>query len=134
MGELKIGEVARRAGVKIDTIRFYERRGLLPDAPRRESGYRIFSGEEVRLVRFIKRAQSLGFTLDEIEGFLRLRERTMPCSDARAMAEEKLTDIERKLRQLQAMKGALQALVRSCKQSSQPGTCPILEAFEEADS
>ncbi|MFN7970947.1 MAG: MerR family DNA-binding protein [Acidobacteriota bacterium] len=134
MGEIKIGEVARRAGVGIDTIRFYERRGLLPDAPRRESGYRIFSGDEVRLVRFIKKAQALGFTLDEVEGFLRLRHEDLPCDEARAMAEEKLADIEQKLRHLQAMKVALRTLVRSCKRPARTGSCPILEALETDES
>lgn len=133
MGEIKIGEVARRAGVKIDTIRFYERRGLIPGAPRRESGYRIFSGSEVRLVQFIKKAQTLGFTLDEIEGILRLRRKDLPCDEARTMAEEKVASIDEKLRRLQAIKEALQSLIRSCRRSTKSGGCPILEALEETE-
>lgn len=128
---LTIGKAARRAGVNIQTVRFYERRGLIPLAPRRDSGYRMFSTEEVRLVRFIKKAQTLGFTLEEIEGFLQLRHEALPCNQAREMAERKLADIDGKLRQLQAMKEALQTLVRSCKRSGKTGACPILDAFDE---
>ena len=110
METLRIGEVAGRAGVNVQTLRFYERRGLLPEPPRRASGYREYAPESVRRVRFIKRAQELGFTLAEVEELLRLREDPrIPCREVRATAETKIADIEEKMRRLRAMRAALAA-------------------------
>ena len=129
---LRIGEVAGRAGVNVQTLRFYERRGLLPEPPRRASGYREYAPESVRRVRFIKRAQELGFTLAEVEELLRLREDPrIPCREVRATAETKIADIEEKMRRLRAMRAALAALVESCA-ANREHHCPLLEALDEA--
>lgn len=131
-GVLRIGEVAAGAGVNVQTLRYYERLGLLKPPARRPSGYREYSPEAVRIVRFIKRAQELGFTLTEIEELLRLREdRRASRAQARAAASAKIADIDRKTRSLRAMRRALQVLVDSCRREGSTRECPILEAFEE---
>src|SRR6476620_10463615 len=108
MARLKIGEVAELSGVNLQTVRYYEREKLLPKAPRLASGYRVFPNDTVRRVRFIKRAQELGFTLSEIRELLTLRiDHERDRSDVRAIAEAKLADIEEKIRTLTAMKDAL---------------------------
>lgn len=123
-----IGEAAAQAGVNVQTIRYYERRGLLPSSPRRESGYRELPEESVRVVRFIKRAQDLGFSLDEVAELLRLR-RSKDRVKARAVAGRRLKQIEQKLAELAAMRDALRHLVHTCREGATP-TCPILEALE----
>jgi DNA-binding transcriptional MerR regulator len=128
---MRTGEVAARAGVNIQTLRYYERRGLLGRAPRTAAGYRRYPGDAVLVVRFIKRAQELGFSLDEVGELLRLR-----CvSDARrrsarGLAVAKIGDIESKIRQLEAMRTALAHLVSACC-DDRAAECPILEALEE---
>ena len=127
---MQTGEVAARAGVNIQTLRYYERRGLLGRPPRTESGYRRYSEDAVRIVRFVKRAQELGFTLDEAEQLLRLR-RVTPArrSSVRALATAKVADIESKMRQLAAMRAALQQMLSECCGDGAL-ECPILEALE----
>jgi len=126
-----ISEAAEQAGVNIQTLRYYERRGLLPKAPRRASGYREFPDEAVRVVRFIKRAQDLGFSLDEVEELLRLRRQSSRNrGKIRAVAEEKVAQIERKIGELERMKRALQTLVHSCH-SGEALDWPIIEALEK---
>lgn len=123
-----IGEAARQAGVNVQTIRYYERRGLLPRSPRRASGYREFPDESVRIVRFVKRAQELGFSLDEAAALLRLR-KSKDRVRVRAVAEPHLAQVERKIAELTAMRDALKRLVHACR----CGTtleCPIIEALE----
>lgn len=128
---MKIGEVAREAGVKIDTLRYYERRGLLEEPERRDSGYRDYPEETVRIIRFIKRAQELGFTLDEVEELLMLRAANgQSRRQVRVAAEAKLQDIDQRLAQLQAMRSALSTLLEACECGRQP-TCPILEALDD---
>ncbi|MHB1845173.1 MAG: MerR family transcriptional regulator [Deltaproteobacteria bacterium] len=128
--ELRIGEVARAAGVKIDTLRYYERRGLLEEPARRPSGYRAYPPEAVDLVRFVRRAQALGFALEEIEDLLRLRQgRGGSRPKVRALAEAKLRQIDEKLADLAAMRGALAALVHSCGCKAGALECPILESL-----
>src|SRR5713101_4335193 len=113
---LRIGAVARTAGVNVQTLRYYERRRLLR-APQRElNGYRYYDSDSVRLVRFIKRAQALGFSLREVHALLRLRDtRGVPCAQVQARAEKKLTEIVAKERQLAAMRRALEKLVATCR-------------------
>jgi Hg(II)-responsive transcriptional regulator len=127
-----ISEAAGQAGVNVQTLRYYERRGLLPKAPRRRSGYREFADDAVRIVRFIKRAQELGFSLDEVEELLRLRRNSgRHRVRIRALAERRIADIDRKIAELERMRGALQTLVHACH----AGTtleCPIIEALTEA--
>jgi MerR family copper efflux transcriptional regulator len=128
---LRIGEVAASAGVNVQTLRFYERRGLLQEPPRRASGYREYPPETVQVVRFIKRAQGLGFSLEEVSELLALRDnRRVSCSAVRAAATEKIADIDHKMERLQAMRRALTRLVKSCDRNA-PGPCPILESLDD---
>src|SRR6185369_12757144 len=130
---MRIGAAAEQAGVNVQTLRYYERRGLLPRPPRRQSGYRDFPGDAVRIVRFIKRAQDLGFTLDEVEELLRLRRDTRrDRARIRAVAEKRVRQIEQKIAELTAMKQALGHLVHCCRDGSKL-ECPIIEALDGAD-
>ena len=95
---MRMGEVARQAGVNIQTLRYYERRGLLPEPERGTSGYRAYDPDTVRLVRFIKRAQELGFTLREIDDLIELRQSPRRGTEVRAVAFAKVEDIERRAR------------------------------------
>lgn len=129
---LKTGQVAVLAGVNVQTLRYYERRGLLKEPERRPSGYREYPPEAVQLIRFIKRAQELGFTLSEVEDLLRLRaDQESACAEVRSAAEAKIESIEQKIRHLRAMKRALDQLVASCATESSPRHCPILEALDD---
>ena len=128
---LKIGEVAEQGGVNLQTIRYYEREGLLPEPPRLASGYRIFHKSAVRRVRFIKRAQELGFSLAEIRELLSLTGNAdAGAQDVRERARAKLADIEAKIQSLQAMKHALTALAESCPGCGPLSECPILDALD----
>lgn len=130
--DLRIGEVARRANVNLQTIHYYERTGLMPKAPRTASNYRVYSGEAVRRVRFIKRAQDLGFTLKEIKELLSLRARpAAKCADVLARAEAKTRNIDEKIRTLKAMRRALSRLMSECKGRGAISECPILDALED---
>jgi len=131
MGGLTIGRVAKMAGVNIETIRYYERRGLIPRPPRRASGYRQYSEETVKRIRFIKHAKELGFSLREIGELLSLRvdERTS-CADIRRKAESKIADIDSRIANLQRMKEALRRLTSECRGEGPVSECPILEALE----
>src|SRR3712207_268029 len=115
MNGLTSGELAELAKVHIETLRYYERRGLIERPPRRASNYRLYPEDAVRRVRFIKRAQELGFSLKDIKELLSLR--TAPeteCGEIRARAEAKIVDINEKIRVLMAMKSALSTLVAQC--------------------
>jgi MerR family copper efflux transcriptional regulator len=133
-GTMTVGTAARRAGVKIDTIRYYERRALLPKSSRTEAGYRTLTDETVQRLRFIKHAQALGFTLSEIKQLLALRLTPgKTCADVRSRAEAKTADIERKIRSLQVMKRALQQLVSACKSDGTASRCSFLENLNKED-
>jgi DNA-binding transcriptional MerR regulator len=125
-----IAEAAGLAGVNPQTLRYYERRGLVRPRGRRSSGYREYSAEEVRIVRFIKRAQDLGLSLDDAEELLTLR-RVRPAHRAsvRQVAERRMADLDARIRDLQQMRQALGALVDACRDGHDPA-CPILEALE----
>lgn len=130
--KLTIGEVAARAGVNTQTLRYYERRGILPRPGRSAAGYREFSLDTVRLIRFIKRAQDLGFTLEEIEELIALRDNSSRKRDeARALATKKMRAIDEKLARLQAMRSALYTLTEDCECGRETLVCPILEALED---
>ena len=132
MDGLKSSEVAKQGGVNLETIRYYERRGLLPKPPRTPSGYRTFDREAVRRLRFIKQAQALGFSLKEISELLSLRvDPRRSCGDVRARAEAKLADIEEKIRSLHAMKKTLARFIAACSGRGPVSGCPILEALDE---
>ena len=128
---LRIGEVAAQAGVNIQTLRYYERRGLLEEPERRPSGYRTYQPGAVRVVRFIKKSQDLGFTLQEVEELLRLRENSRNRTEVRALALAKIRDIDEKTRRLRAIRKALDVLVDSCSCRGERMECPILEALED---
>ena len=126
-----ISEAAAQAGVNVQTLRYYERRGLLPKPPRRRSGYREFPDDAVQIVRFIRRAQDLGFSLDEVEELLRLRRSSGRNRDRiRAIATRRVRDIERKISELERMRQALQTLVHACHEGTTLD-CPIIEALAE---
>lgn len=128
MDELSIGELARQANVHIETIRYYERRGLLAEPRRNKSGHRQYSTEAVRRTEFIKRCQSLGFSLKEIHEILELRitpEST--CADMQLRVTEKLADVNRKIDELARIRDALSRLLKKCSGKGPIGNCPILE-------
>jgi MerR family copper efflux transcriptional regulator len=131
MQGLTIGEVAKRAAVHIETLRYYERQGLMARPPRNRSNYRLYSEETVRRVQFIKRAQQLGFSLKEIQELLALRAAPQAqCVDVRERALAKIHEIEHKMRALQAMHTALTRLVAACAGQEYVADCPILESLD----
>ncbi len=131
MKAMTIGQVAREAGVGVETIRFYERVGLLEEPPRRQSGYRQYSPDAVKRIRFIKRAKELGFSLKEIKELLYLRvDTSTSCGAVKRRAEAKISDIERKVQDLQRMKRALVKLAAACSGRGPISECPILDALE----
>lgn len=134
MEPLTTQEVARRAGVNVQTIRYYERRGLLPDPPRRPSGYRVFGEDHVARIRFIKRAQDLGFTLAEIEELLALRAAPGARSEeVRRRTEDKIAEVDRKLADLQQIRHTLVDLAAACDGHGTTDDCPILRALDGMD-
>lgn len=119
--------MAARARVNPQTLRYYERRGLLPVPERSASGYRAYSPQAVQIVRFIKRAQELGFALDDVESLLQLAEGGPEgCDATRAMSVEKIADLDVRIAHLQAMRAALARLVATCEQPREQRDCPIL--------
>jgi Cu(I)-responsive transcriptional regulator len=124
-----IADAANRAGVNPQTLRYYERRGLILPAARRESGYREYTADQVRVVRFVKRAQELGFSLDEIAELLRLRHVKAAKPSVRALGERRLADLDQRIEDLTRVRDALRELVGACRKGHRP-ECPILEALE----
>ena len=132
---LKIGEVAERGGVNLQTIRYYEREKLLPQPPRLPSGYRIYPDQTVRRVRFIKRAQEIGFTLAEIRELLAIRMDTDgDSSEVRALAQAKISDIEAKIQTLYRMREALGRITERCSGCGPASECPILESIDSEEA
>ena len=128
---LTIGKVADQGGVKVQTIRYYERRGLLPKPARSASGYRKYSDEAIRRLRFIRQAQALGFSLSEIKELLSLRMQPgTTCGDIRKRARQKIGTVNEKIEELQRIKDALSKLATACKGQGPTSDCPILEALE----
>lgn len=124
--EYTIGQLARTARVGIETVRYYQRRGLLPKPARPLGGFRHYSPDTLDRLRFIKRAQQIGFTLREIGELFALGEGS--CRDTRTLAESKLADIENRLRDLGAMRNTLAKLIRACR-AGKSGRCPIIETL-----
>ena len=126
-----MGQLAERCGVKRSTLRYYERRGLLPPPRRSPSGYRLYSPDAVSTVMFIRRAQGLGFSLEETAELLALsRSAVLSRSEARARAVEKLLEVTQKIGELRVLKRALEDLLAACEAGDTSG-CPILSASEE---
>lgn len=131
---LRIGELAAAAEVTADTLRFYEREGLLAPTAKSAGGYRLYDDEAVVRLRFIKQARDCGFTLTEIQQLLVLRKQTEACcGDVRKRAIEKKLQVEAKIKALKAMSKALDRLICDCAHETHPiDTCPILNALETA--
>ena len=130
---MRTSEVAAQAQVNTQTLRYYERRGLLPAPARTRSGYRAYTADAVRVVRFIKRAQQLGFTLDDIEDLLHLADGgPASCEEARTMARTRIADLQRRINELASMRDALTQLVDTCDQPRAERECPILRDIETA--
>ncbi len=132
---LSIGQVARRAGVGVETVRFYEREGLLEEPPRRASGYRQYSEQVVTRLRFIKRAKLLGFSLKEITELLLLRvDAQTSCEEVKQRTEAKIAEVERKVLELQRMRQALLQVASLCTGQGPTSRCPMLDALDQRDS
>lgn len=131
MKTFKIGEVAQQASVNKETVRYYEKRELITKPDRRRSGYRIFTQQHVNEIRFIKRAQQLGFTLSEIKEMMALRvDDDISCGEVRVKAEEKYQDVMEKIEDLKRIKNLLIDLIESCEANAQTDDCIILNALE----
>lgn len=134
MDGLSIGKVARGAGLAIDTVRYYEREGLLAKPARTAAGYRQYSRDAVLRLRFIRQAKDLGFTLSEIRELLALRVAPgKSCSDVRVRAHAKIAEVEQRIENLTRVKRALVKLAASCSGRGPTSECPILEALEASD-
>ena len=132
MKALTIGQVARHAAVGIETVRFYERQGLLEEPARKHSGYRQYGEDVVARLRFIRRAKELGFSLKEIKELLALRvDPTTTCAQVRSKAAAKLADVEQKIEALQRIRKALVKLTAVCRGRGPTSECPILDALDK---
>ena len=131
---LRIGKVARNAGLAIDTVRYYEREGLLEKPARTASGYRHYRPDVVARLRFIRQAKELGFSLREIKELLTLRVGAgKSCGEVKARAERKITDVDRRITQLKRVRQALSELAAECSGRGPTSECPILEALEKKE-
>lgn len=126
--DLPIGAFAATAGVSVETIRFYQRKGLLPQPRRSYGSIRRYGTSDVARVKFVKSAQRLGFSLQEIAALLTLED-GRHCDDARVLAEQKLTDVRAKLDDLQRIESALTRLIERCCSSTHTITCPLIAAL-----
>lgn len=131
MKRLRIGQVAERAGVGVETVRFYEREGFLPEPPRTAAGYRQYGPDAAPRIRFLQRAQRLGFSLREAAELLDLRAPPGGCAEVRARAQAKLEEIREKIRDLERIRSALAELVEECSGRGSARECPILDALED---
>ncbi len=131
---LTIGRLAKEAGVNLETVRYYERRGLLQRPPRSASGYRLFPSDAARRLKFIRRSQELGFSLAEIRELLSLRvSPNAKSADVRRRAEAKIADIDAKIRSLDSMKATLRRLTKVCAGCGPIAECPILESLDREE-
>lgn len=128
--KMTIGRLAGAAGVNIETVRFYQRSGLIDEPPRPIRGYRIYGGDHLRRIRFIKRAQLLGFTLDEVATLLRL-DGSRACSSTRELTARKLVVVQSKLGDLLAMQTALVDMLARCDSEKRDAVCPIIQSLLE---
>ncbi|NUP54661.1 MAG: heavy metal-responsive transcriptional regulator [Gemmatimonadaceae bacterium] len=129
---MTIGELAAATGVPAATVRYYEQRGLLARAPRTRAGYRVYDADALRRLRFIRHAQALGFSLEDVQELLALRV-TDPASCARVeiTTREKLEHVRLRIRELQRMEHTLDALLRSCQRRQRTDECPVLATLSE---
>jgi MerR family copper efflux transcriptional regulator len=132
MNQLTIGRLATQAGVNVETIRYYQRRQLLSKPQRPSSGFRSYSKEDIQRIRFIKRAQELGFSLKEIQELLNLRvDSRSACAQVESKTDMKIQDIDGKIQTLKQIRIALVKLKNSCRTSAPLAGCPVLEALEK---
>jgi Hg(II)-responsive transcriptional regulator len=130
--QFTVGTLAERVGIHVETVRYYERRRLLPNPARTNAGYRLYDETSIARLRFIKRAQELGFTLEEIADLLALRvDAASTCDDVRNRAAQKVAEIEDKIRSLQAMRAALVEMIGACEQDGPAGDCPFLDSLAQ---
>ena len=132
MDSMGIGALAKRAGVRIDTVRYYERNGLLAPKTRLPSGYRRYSEVEVARLRFIRRAQALGFTLKEVRELLALS-KSRDVARVKRRAQDKLADVEQRIAALERVRMGLSSLIAECPGHGQAADCPILKALGDED-
>jgi Hg(II)-responsive transcriptional regulator len=127
---MRTGQVARQAGVNVETLRYYERRGLLQAPPREDSGYRAYGADAVRVVRFAKRAQELGYSLADVEALLEL-EGGGPesCEAAQRLTEDRIAELDRRIADLQAMRRSLERLLATCDRPLPERTCPLIQSI-----
>lgn len=130
---MRIGELARKAGIGVETVRFYERAGLLQEPPRRESGYREYSPESLVRLRFIRHAKTLGFSLPEIQELLSLRRSETSCGEVQQRIQTKIEDVRQKIRSLERIEMLLEELVASCGAGNGAGDCPALDVLQGPD-
>jgi Hg(II)-responsive transcriptional regulator len=129
---MTIGAVAEAAGVNVATVRYYERRGIIAEPRRTESGYRQYDEPAVARIRFIRRAQVLGFSLDEIADLLALRvEDPAACGAVESATRAKLEAVESRTRELERLRGILKDLLGSCRARRATSECPVLELLED---
>ena len=132
---MQIGQLTKRTGVPVDTIRYYESHGILPPPPRRDSGYRSYDERDVARLQFVRRAKALGFTLREIRELLDLSGRTSEdMSSVRNAATVKLADVEHKIEELTRIRDGLRQLVEACPGHGNLATCPILTALSTEEA
>ena len=130
MEAFTIGQLAKKANVNLETIRFYERKGLLPEPPRNKSGHRQYTAQDLRRTKFIKRTQTLGFSLQEISDLLSLKVKTgKTCGDVKKKVKAKIIDIEEKIETLQKMREVLLRLETDCPGKGPLNECPILDTL-----
>jgi MerR family mercuric resistance operon transcriptional regulator len=128
---MTIGELAEAGEVSVETVRYYERRGLVPEPPRTDSGYRDYPPDALARLRFIRRAKEFGFSLSEISELLALRvELGLRCARVKERAERTLERIEAQIDGLTEMRAALRSVVRACEQNRPTGECPVIETLE----
>ena len=136
-GQFTIGGLAGRAGVNLQTVRYYERRGLISPVGRKESGYRLYNADTLKRLKFIRRSKELGFTLEEIRGLLDLRiepaQSKDVCNRVKAKTSIKLTIVEEKLKTLNSVRKVLKGLLDACDRRSPTEQCPILKAMEKKE-
>ncbi|MBE9516508.1 MAG: MerR family DNA-binding transcriptional regulator [Proteobacteria bacterium] len=131
MSSLTIGQVARQADISVETIRFYEQKGLIPKADRTESGYRQYQTATINLLKFIQRAKGVGFTLNDISDLLTLRaDPDSCCADIMVRAKIKLEEIDNKIIELTRIRDSLQDMTSNCNGNDDVSDCPIIESFE----
>lgn len=128
---MKIGEIAKKAQVNIQTLRYYEKRGIIKPSEVKNSGYRFYTEEALKSILFIKHAKELGFSLDQIKELLDLRIPSKSrCQKVRTRALEKLNDVQEKIEMLKKIKGTLKTLIKDCESNKTSSNCPIIESME----